>query len=442
MHAGARSSAAGSAASSRTRRCATPASSRTRSPSSAREADPPEAWSRTAAAIRQRRMRSESDGHARRPRSRASRAREAVRRRSLVPLRAHACDRYRPTRRGLPRARRASCASETGWDESCAAASGSSASAPSTAGSSWTTTGRSVTSCSRPAIPASPFRPSWRTTRGSSMPTSRTSTRRRVAVVGAGMAAATEWLNALAAGAEVVSVRRREPERRPLNVPRVALHASAASPTSTPRHHASARSCSARSRRRPTRRAAAGTSRSSAPPPTVASGSRPRSNGADQVVCATGFLRGFEHDPLLRRLVDEHGLETDGRWLVLAPDSTVPALTRRRPHAGCRRRRRPVGLSGRGHPRRDEVRGATIRCGGWSRVLHAERPARVEARRGAAAVPRRLRLVARIAVLVAARARRSDDRRRARARRPRPTTAHCPTSPAGSRCRSACSSSV
>src|SRR5207253_2645158 len=42
----------------------------------------------------------------------------------------------------------------------------------------------------------------------------------RVAIVGAGMAAATEWLNALGAGASVVSVRRREPERRPLNLPR------------------------------------------------------------------------------------------------------------------------------------------------------------------------------------------------------------------------------
>src|SRR5438105_12485264 len=30
----------------------------------------------------------------------------------------------------------------------------------------------------------------------------------------------TEWLNALAAGSVVVSVRRREPARRPLNVPR------------------------------------------------------------------------------------------------------------------------------------------------------------------------------------------------------------------------------
>src|SRR5439155_4508577 len=42
----------------------------------------------------------------------------------------------------------------------------------------------------------------------------------QVAVIGAGMAAATEWRNAPAAGAEVVSVRRREPLRRPLNVPR------------------------------------------------------------------------------------------------------------------------------------------------------------------------------------------------------------------------------
>ena len=50
-----------------------------------------------------------------------------------------------------------------------------------------------------------------------------------VAVVGAGMAAATEWLNALAAGATVVSVRRREPARRPLNVERAATSRSAGS---------------------------------------------------------------------------------------------------------------------------------------------------------------------------------------------------------------------
>ena len=45
----------------------------------------------------------------------------------------------------------------------------------------------------------------------------------RVAVVGAGMAAATEWLNALESGAEVVSIRRREPARRPLNVAAAAV---------------------------------------------------------------------------------------------------------------------------------------------------------------------------------------------------------------------------
>jgi hypothetical protein len=41
-----------------------------------------------------------------------------------------------------------------------------------------------------------------------------------VCVIGAGPAAAAEWLNALAAGATVTSIRRRDPVRRPLNVPR------------------------------------------------------------------------------------------------------------------------------------------------------------------------------------------------------------------------------
>jgi hypothetical protein len=50
-------------------------------------------------------------------------------------------------------------------------------------------------------------------------------------------------------------------------------------------------------------------------------------NGADQIICATGFRRGYEHDPLLRALVEEHDLETVDRWVALAPDSTVPRLT-------------------------------------------------------------------------------------------------------------------
>src|SRR5436190_785896 len=50
-------------------------------------------------------------------------------------------------------------------------------------------------------------------------------------------------------------------------------------------------------------------------------------NGARQVICATGFRRGFRHDALLAALVDEHGLATEGDWIVLDPDATVPALT-------------------------------------------------------------------------------------------------------------------
>ena len=45
------------------------------------------------------------------------------------------------------------------------------------------------------------------------------------------------------------------------------------------------------------------------------------------MICATGFRRGFQEDPLLARLVADHDLETFGRWIVLATDSTVPALT-------------------------------------------------------------------------------------------------------------------
>ncbi len=45
------------------------------------------------------------------------------------------------------------------------------------------------------------------------------------------------------------------------------------------------------------------------------------------MICATGFRRGYRHDALLRRLVDEHGARAEGRWLVLDPDCSVPALS-------------------------------------------------------------------------------------------------------------------
>jgi len=147
-----------------------------------------------------------------------------------------------------------------------------------------------------------------------------------VTVVGAGLAAATEWLNALEAGAEVVSVRRREPVRRPLNVPR---------------HYFSRRGLASYHRLTVVERTARlQTLLAPSYPPgrrfdarleraTDDGAFRVESsvNGSEQVICATGFRRGFRHDALLARLVDEHGLETAAGWIVLAPDSTVSALT-------------------------------------------------------------------------------------------------------------------
>jgi hypothetical protein len=138
-----------------------------------------------------------------------------------------------------------------------------------------------------------------------------------VCVVGAGLAAATEWRNALASGARVVSVRRREPVRRPLNVPRPYL---------------SKRGLAGFHRLdRDARRALLHE---------LLAPSYPRGwdvdvpveaqvNGADQVICATGFRRGFRHDPLLARLVAEHAPATVNGWIELAPDATVASLTDR-----------------------------------------------------------------------------------------------------------------
>jgi len=145
------------------------------------------------------------------------------------------------------------------------------------------------------------------------------------------MAAATEWLNALDAGSTVVSVRRREPVRRPLNVPRPYFSRRGLAP-----FHAT----SAEQRIEVLQTLSA----PSYPPgrewdEPLAEASRrgrfvhvrdvasPLVDGCEQIICATGFERGFAHDPLLARLVDDHRLPTAGSWIVLAPDSTVPALT-------------------------------------------------------------------------------------------------------------------
>lgn len=151
----------------------------------------------------------------------------------------------------------------------------------------------------------------------------------RVAIVGAGMAAATEWLNALEAGSEVVSVRRRAPFRRPLSVPRPLF---------------SKRGLASYHRSRPQERAALLRNLSAPSYPAGREWDEPlaRATAAsqfrvsetsqmqewpEQVICATGFLRGWQNDPLLADMVDAHALETHEGWIVLAPDSTVPALT-------------------------------------------------------------------------------------------------------------------
>ena len=146
-----------------------------------------------------------------------------------------------------------------------------------------------------------------------------------VAVLGAGMAAATEWRNALAAGARVTSVRRREPSRRPLNVPRPLL---------------SRRGLASVPRRRPgrARREIAGGARPVVPA-RARVGRAARARGRPLPCRRRAERRGPDH--LRHRLpaaasaasrCSHSSSRTTGSrptpsWLVLDPDCTVPALT-------------------------------------------------------------------------------------------------------------------
>ena len=288
------------------------------------DADPVAQWRPRADAIRQRHMRSESDGHCHPASFPGLAPREALRRRSLAPLVATAVDRYRPTvaefLRHVDELRLRS-----GWDESHVArrvervravAGGFELDGEGPFAHVLLATGHPGLALPEELVADPRAVHAYEPHEYAS----------RVAVVGAGMAAATEWLNALAAGSEVVSVRRREPARRPLNVDR---------PLFSKRGLAAFHAAPAAERAELLRRFGAPSyppGRSwDAPLEAAAREGRfrvePAVNGAEQVICATGFLRGFRHDPLLARLVAEHGLETEDRWIVLAPDATVPALT-------------------------------------------------------------------------------------------------------------------
>jgi cation diffusion facilitator CzcD-associated flavoprotein CzcO len=286
--------------------------------------DPAGAWRRRAAAIRQREMRSESDGHCLATSFPGLAVRSALRRRSPAPLAASLLDRFHPTV-GEFLAHVEELRERSGWDRSL---HGARVERVRAVGGGFELDGQGVFR----HVLLAPGHP------GLNLPEELRGDPRvvhayephdygsTVTVVGAGLAAATEWLNALAAGAEVISVRRREPLRRPLNVPRE--YFSRRGLTGFHRLGAEERTARLRTLLAP-----------SYPPgrrwdlPVVEAqrdgGFRVEAsvNGSRQVICATGFRRGFEHDPMLARLVGEHELPTAGEWIVLDPDATVPALT-------------------------------------------------------------------------------------------------------------------
>jgi hypothetical protein len=287
------------------------------------DADPAAVWRVRAAAIRQREMRSESDGHTS-PTSFPGLAFSSVRRRrSLRPLLDSALDRYHPTvDEFLSHVEQ--LRERSGWDESLVERRVDQVRA--------VDDGFELDGDRFRHVLLAPGYP------GLNVPEELRGDRRvvhayephdyapTVTVVGAGLAAASEWLNALAAGAEVVSVRRREPARRPLNVPR---------------HYFSRRGLAGYHRLTPRERIERLRTLTAPSYPAGARWDEPLEhaaregrfrveaspNGSAQVICATGFRRGFRHDPLLARLVAEHELETADDWLVLDPDSAVPGLS-------------------------------------------------------------------------------------------------------------------
>ena len=279
--------------------------------------DPLELWLARATSIRQQRMRSESDGHLAAAAFPGLALREVVRRGSVVALAQTATNRYHPRVDDFV-AHAHRVAERSGWSESFVSRRVESVRA---------VDGGFALDGDGPFahVLMATGHPGLQRLEGAVHAYEPHDYSPTVAVVGAGMAAATEWLNALAAGSEVVSVRRRAPLRRPLNVPR---------PLFTKRGLASFHRLGSAARNAmlldltqpsyPSGRAW------DAPIEAAMRDGRFRVesdvNGYP-VIGATGFKRGFRHDPLLADLVDAHGLETHGRWIVLDPDSTVPALT-------------------------------------------------------------------------------------------------------------------
>ena len=287
-------------------------------------ADPAAVWRGRAEAIRQREMRSESDGHCLATSFPGLAVREARRRRSPVPLVSSVLDRYHPTVDEFL-SHVEELRGRSGWDESVRHARVERIRAVD-GGFELDGHGTFRHVLVAPGYPGlnvpDELRGDPRAVH-SYEPHDYAST---VTVVGAGLAAATEWLNALEAGSEVVSVRRREPVRRPLNVPREYFSQRGLAPFHRlgPEERM-ASLCTLLAPSYPPGR------RFDEPLARAAQEGRFRVetsvNGSEQVICATGFVRGYRADALLARLVSEHELDTSGEWIVLDTDASIPALT-------------------------------------------------------------------------------------------------------------------
>jgi hypothetical protein len=282
-------------------------------------ADPLEVWRTRAGAIRQERMRSESDGHL----AASSFPGLALRERSFAAMAQSLTNRYRPpVSLFLWHAERVR--ERSGWNESF--------------------TERRITSVR--AVDdgltidgEGPFahvllalgHPGLQRVADAVHAYEPHDYEPKVAVIGAGMAAATEWRNALAAGAEVVSIRRREPLRRPLNVPRAyfSKRGLAGFHALPPAERSAVLLDLGRPSYPPGREWDEPLERAMAASQFRVSDTSQTPSGDYQVISATGFKKGWQEDMLLADLVDAHGLETHDRFLVLDADSTVPALTTR-----------------------------------------------------------------------------------------------------------------
>jgi hypothetical protein len=271
---------------------------------------PAATWRARAAAIRQTHMRSESDGHCR-PRTFPGLAvRRALRARDPWPLVLTVTDRYRPTvdefLADVEDVRRRS-----GWDAAFRPRRIRRIE-PVDGGFLLDEQGPFRHVLVAPGHPALNVPPDLRDDPRAVHAYEPHAYAARVAIVGAGMAAATEWRNAAAAGAEVFSVRRREPLRRPLNLPRHLF---------TKRGLAEYHRLDPRTRVSFLRELSA----PSYPPgrewDVRVHVTQHVPDDVEQVICATGFVRGAENEPLLAWLPrDEH-------WVELGPDATVPSVT-------------------------------------------------------------------------------------------------------------------